>query len=59
MKEEFKARPLNSIDRGLESVGKELSQLTRERVECLKAVVKCQRLISWLKENIGGKLFFL
>ena len=59
MQEEFKARALNSIDSGLESVEKELSQLSRERVECLDAVVKCQRLITWLKENIGGKLFLL
>ena len=36
-------------------VGKALSQITPEKVDCLEAVVRCQDLVYWLKDAIGGK----
>ena len=36
-------------------VGKDLSQITPEKVDCLEAVASCQDLVHWLRDAIGGK----
>ena len=39
----------------LMQVGRALSEITPEKVVCLEAVVTCQDLVDWLKDEIGGK----
>ena len=55
MTDAFKQRPLRSVNNNLMQVGKALSQITQEKVVCLEAVVRCQELVHWLKDAIGGK----
>ena len=55
MTDAFKQRPLRSMNNNLMQVGKALSQITPEKVDCLEAVVRCQDLVYWLKDAIGGK----
>ena len=55
MTDTFKQRPLKSMNNNLMQVGKALSEITPEKVDCLKAVVRCQDLVHWLKDKIRGK----
>ncbi|PFX29705.1 E3 ubiquitin-protein ligase RNF213 [Stylophora pistillata] len=52
--DEFKQRPLKSMNKDLERTGKLLSGITSDRARCLDVVSKCQPFISWLKDTING-----
>ena len=52
--EDFKKKPLSSVDEKVEKIGDLLSNLSEQRVNCLDAVLRCKKLIDWLKETIPG-----
>ena len=55
MNEDFKQRPLQSMNTALQKAGRALSKITSNHAKCLAAVNKCQDFISWLKETIKGR----
>lgn len=54
MNGEFKQRPLKTMSTALHEAGRLLSEISHERGRCLDVVVKCQPLVTWLKETIKG-----
>lgn len=59
IEESFDRRTLDTISEGILEMGKGLEQLTREKIECLRTVIKCKEYIFWLREELKGKCFFL
>lgn len=59
IEESFDRRTLDTISEGILEMGKDLEQLTREKIECLRTVIKCKEYIFWLREELKGKWFFL
>ena len=55
MNEDFKKRPLQSMNTDLQNAGRALSKITPKHAKCLAAVNKCQDFISWLQETIKGR----
>ena len=58
IEESFDRRTLDTISEGILEMGKGLEQLTREKIECLRTVIKCKEYIFWLREELKGKCFF-
>lgn len=58
IEESFDRRTLDTISEGILEMGKDLEQLTREKIECLRTVIKCKEYIFWLREELKGKWFF-
>ena len=52
--EDFKKKPLSCVNEKVLRVGDVLSNLSEQRVNCLDAVLRCKRLIDWLKKTIPG-----
>ena len=58
IEESFDRRTLDTISEGILEMGKDLEQLTREKIECLRTVINCKEYIFWLREELKGKWFF-
>ena len=58
IEESFDRRTLDTISEGILEMGKDLEQLAREKIDCLKTVIKCKEYIFWLREELKGKCFF-
>ena len=58
IEESFDRRTLDAISEGILEMGKGLEQLTREKIECLRTVIKCKEYILWLREELKGKCYF-
>ena len=58
IEESFDRRTLDTISEGILEMGKDLEQLAREKIDCLKTVIKCKEYIFWLREELKGKWFF-
>ena len=59
IEESFDRRTLDTISEGILEMGKDLEQLAREKIDCLKTVIKCKEYIFWLREELKGKWFIL
>ena len=59
IEESFDRRTLDTISEGILEMGKDLEQLGREKIDCLKTVIKCKEYIFWLREELKGKWFIL
>ena len=59
IEESFDRRTLDTISEGILEMGKDLEQLTREKIDCLRTVLKCKEYIFWLREELKGKWFIL
>ena len=57
MNREFKQRPLGTMNPSLKRAGRSLAKITPNRMRCLVAVIRCQDLITWLKETIAGNAY--
>ena len=58
IEESFDRRTLDTISEGILEIGKDLEQLTREKIDCLRTVLKCKEYIFWLREELKGKCLF-
>ncbi|CAH3163087.1 unnamed protein product, partial [Porites evermanni] len=54
IEESFDRRTLDTISEGILEMGKDLEQLAREKIDCLKTVIKCKEYIFWLREELKG-----